>query len=358
MDSLMEVRERLKGSTDLKLTVNDFIVKAAALALMKVPEVNSAWMGDRVRRYKSVDMSIAVQTEHGLMVPIVRAADRKGLAAISADVKALAGKAKEGKLQPSEFVGGTFTISNLGMLGVKQFAAIVNPPQARAVCGQAHCLLPPLVAALVLTLPVPMLSLRAITDWCVARATLSQAAILAVGATREVLVPSKAAPGYTTARVMTVTLSCDHRVVRAWPNHPHAPAQSHSHASPAPVRRRSQRLTPRRARPCVRGRWTGLSGRSGLGRSRSLWRRAWDAYPLNHLFFPAAPHTPFALSSVAGACWRPHLKPPESWLPSSGRTLSSSCSEEAGHGSESSRWGEERAAAPSGRRAGPPRALL
>lgn len=131
MDTLMEVREKLKASSELKLTVNDFIVKAAALALMKVPEVNSAWMGDKVRRYKSVDMSIAVQTEHGLMVPIVRAADRKGLAAISADVKALAAKAKEGKLQPSEFVGGTFTISNLGMLGVKQFSAIVNPPQAR-----------------------------------------------------------------------------------------------------------------------------------------------------------------------------------------------------------------------------------
>lgn len=131
MDSLMEVREKLKGSTELKLTVNDFIIKAAALALMKVPEVNSAWMGDKIRRYKSVDMSIAVQTEHGLMVPIVRAADRKGLAAISADVKALAAKAKDGKLQPAEFVGGTFTISNLGMLGVKSFAAIVNPPQAR-----------------------------------------------------------------------------------------------------------------------------------------------------------------------------------------------------------------------------------
>lgn len=168
MDRLMEVREKLKGSSDVKLTVNDFVVKAAARALMKVPEVNSAWMGDKIRRYSSVDISIAVQTEHGLMVPIVRAAERKGLAAISSDVKQLAAKAKEGKLQPSEFVGGTFTISNLGMLGVKSFAAIVNPPQA---------------------------------------------AILAVGATRPELVPSTNAQGYETARIMTVTMSCDHRVV-------------------------------------------------------------------------------------------------------------------------------------------------
>ncbi len=169
MDALLAARKALNASGDRKLSVNDLMIKAAALACARVPEVNSAWLGDKIRRYASVDVSVAVQTEAGLMVPIVRGADTKGLAAISAEVKALAAKAREGKLVPSEFVGGTFTISNLGMMGVKSFAAIVNPPQA---------------------------------------------AILAVGASRPEVVAAPGAPGgYASAQVLTATLSCDHRVV-------------------------------------------------------------------------------------------------------------------------------------------------
>ena len=106
------------------------VLQAAAAALVAVPECNASWMGDTIRQYKSVDMSVAVQTDIGLMVPIVKNADTKGLSAISADVQRLAAKAKDGKLAPAEFMGGTFTISNLGMFGIKSFSAIVNPPQA------------------------------------------------------------------------------------------------------------------------------------------------------------------------------------------------------------------------------------
>lgn len=133
IDNMMALRGQLNKGLEaqgVKISVNDFVIKAAAAALMAVPEVNASWQGDYIRQYKSVDMSVAVQTEVGLMVPIVKNADRKGLAAISADVQRLASKAKEGKLAPAEFMGGTFTISNLGMFGIKSFSAIVNPPQA------------------------------------------------------------------------------------------------------------------------------------------------------------------------------------------------------------------------------------
>eukprot|EP00873_Tetraselmis_striata_P026562 jgi/Tetstr1/446826/TSEL_034306.t1 len=133
VDNMMSLRSQLNKSLEaqgIKISVNDFVIKAAAAALMAVPEVNASWQGDFIRQYKSVDMSVAVQTDVGLMVPIVKDADRKGLAAISADVQRLAAKAKEGKLAPAEFMGGTFTISNLGMFGIKSFSAIINPPQA------------------------------------------------------------------------------------------------------------------------------------------------------------------------------------------------------------------------------------
>eukprot|EP00168_Porphyra_purpurea_P007406 TRINITY_DN1933_c0_g1_i5.p2 TRINITY_DN1933_c0_g1~~TRINITY_DN1933_c0_g1_i5.p2 ORF type:complete len:201 (+),score=93.71 TRINITY_DN1933_c0_g1_i5:242-844(+) len=176
MDTLLALRSKhnaalaaaaARGGAASKVSVNDFVIKAAAAALRKVPEVNAQWKESSIRRFKNVDVSVAVQTERGLITPIVKDADRKGLGEISGDVKALAGKAREGTLQPHEFIGGTFSVSNLGMFGVSSFAAIVNPPQA---------------------------------------------AILAVGASSPKVVPDGLG-GFQTTTVMSVTLSCDHRVV-------------------------------------------------------------------------------------------------------------------------------------------------
>lgn len=179
MDKLLKLRAELNNLSDIptKLSVNDFVVKAAAMALRAVPAANSSFLEQQgvIRRYNYVDISVAVATDSGLITPIVKDADIRGLAAIAADTKLLATKAREGKLQPSEYQGGTFTISNLGMFGVKHFTAIINPPQS---------------------------------------------CILAVGASDSKVVPviTKAADGststtFTTEQVMTVTLSCDHRVV-------------------------------------------------------------------------------------------------------------------------------------------------
>ena len=171
MDKLVSLRAQLNAGLEKsggKISVNDFVVKASAAALKAVPEVNASWMGDKIRRYKKADVSVAVQTEAGLMVPVVRNACGLGLTGISSEVKTLAGKAKEGKLMPTDMIGGTFTISNLGMFGVKQFAAIVNPPQA---------------------------------------------AILAVGSARKEVVKKPDGSGYEEVMVMSATLSCDHRVV-------------------------------------------------------------------------------------------------------------------------------------------------
>ncbi len=162
-----ELNDAAKGQ--FKLSVNDFVVKAAALAMRKVPIVNSAWYGSFMRQYKNVDVNVAVNTEQGLFTPIVFNANLKGLAEISESVKVLAEKAKQGKLELNEFVGGTFTVSNLGALGVKQFAAVINPPQA---------------------------------------------AILAVGGIESRVIPrDNRSDAYTTAQFLTVTLSCDHRVI-------------------------------------------------------------------------------------------------------------------------------------------------
>jgi pyruvate dehydrogenase E2 component (dihydrolipoamide acetyltransferase) len=175
VDKLLRIRQELnaKGEGAYKLSVNDFIIKAAALALQKKPTCNSAWFGDYIRQYNNVDINVAVSTDEGLFTPIVQDADKKGLATIANTVKDLATRAKEKKLQPQEFQGGTFTISNLGMFGVKQFAAVINPPQS---------------------------------------------CILAVGGTEKKVVPNEdketlAAQPYATAHVMNFTLSCDHRVV-------------------------------------------------------------------------------------------------------------------------------------------------
>lgn len=187
LDALLETRARLnearaamakKGDSEgaTKLSVNDFVLKAAALALKAVPGVNAAWSADFTRVYKNVDINVAVQAPSGLMVPLLADADKAGLGEISARVRSLAAAARDGALKPEQMAPGTFTVSNLGMFGVEQFAAIVNPPQA---------------------------------------------AILAVGGARPVLVPSSSsskdggenASGFEAATVLSATLSCDHRVV-------------------------------------------------------------------------------------------------------------------------------------------------
>ncbi|XP_066993208.1 dihydrolipoyllysine-residue acetyltransferase component of pyruvate dehydrogenase complex, mitochondrial [Anabrus simplex] len=172
VDKLMKLRSdlnKLLEKDKVKLSVNDFIIKAASLACKKVPEANSAWMDTVIREYHSVDMSIAVATDKGLITPIVFEADKKGLVTISQTVKSLAAKAREGKLQPHEFQGGTFSISNLGMYGITSFSAIINPPQA---------------------------------------------CILAVGSPQVRLIPSNdSEKGFSQGNFITFSLSCDHRVV-------------------------------------------------------------------------------------------------------------------------------------------------
>lgn len=171
MDQVLELRKELNAEVkaeNIKLSVNDFIIKASALACLKVPEANSSWMDTVIRQNHVVDVSVAVSTPVGLITPIVFNAHIKGLANISKDVSALAAKARDGKLQPHEFQGGTFTISNLGMYGIKHFSAIINPPQA---------------------------------------------CILAVGGSEKRLLPADNEKGFDVANMMSVTLSCDHRVV-------------------------------------------------------------------------------------------------------------------------------------------------
>ncbi|GAB1294189.1 Dihydrolipoyllysine-residue acetyltransferase component of pyruvate dehydrogenase complex, mitochondrial [Apodemus speciosus] len=161
-----ELNKMLEGKG--KISVNDFIIKASALACLKVPEANSSWMDTVIRQNHVVDVSVAVSTPAGLITPIVFNAHIKGLETIASDVVSLASRAREGKLQPHEFQGGTFTISNLGMFGIKNFSAIINPPQA---------------------------------------------CILAIGASEDKLIPAENERGFDVASVMSVTLSCDHRVV-------------------------------------------------------------------------------------------------------------------------------------------------
>ncbi|MGH0186282.1 UNVERIFIED_CONTAM: hypothetical protein FKN15_021352 [Acipenser sinensis] len=171
MDQVLDLRKELNEevkSDNVKLSVNDFIIKASALSCLKVPEANSSWLDTVIRQNHVVDVSVAVSTPNGLITPIVFNAHIKGLAGISKDVTSLADKARQGKLQPHEFQGGTFTISNLGMFGIKNFSAIINPPQA---------------------------------------------CILAVGGSEKRLLPADNERGFDVASMMSVTLSCDHRVV-------------------------------------------------------------------------------------------------------------------------------------------------
>ena len=135
IDALMAIREQLnsrspEGEGAYKISVNDFVVRAVALALRAYPAANASWTEEAIRYYQVVDVSIAVATPNGLITPVVKNADQKGLAAISNEVKKLASRAREGKLKPEEYQGGCFTISNLGMYGIRDFAAVINPPQA------------------------------------------------------------------------------------------------------------------------------------------------------------------------------------------------------------------------------------
>jgi pyruvate dehydrogenase E2 component (dihydrolipoamide acetyltransferase) len=166
MDAVMDARKRMNEYSESKISVNDLVVKATALALKKHPNINSSWLGDKIRRNHHVHIGVAVAVEDGLLVPVVRFADSKSLSQIGSEVKDLAGKAKNKELQPKDWEGNTFTISNLGMFGIDEFTAIVNPPDA---------------------------------------------CILAVGGSKEMVIVENGEmkPGH----VMKVTLSCDHRVV-------------------------------------------------------------------------------------------------------------------------------------------------
>ncbi|MDA8231748.1 MAG: pyruvate dehydrogenase complex dihydrolipoamide acetyltransferase [Magnetospirillum sp.] len=167
VDALLGLRAEMnKRSDEFKLSVNDFVIRAVALALKKVPAANASWSEEAIHRYTDIDISVAVATPNGLITPVVRHADRKGLGAISTEMKALAIKARDGKLMPDDYQGGGFTISNLGMYGIREFAAIINPPQG---------------------------------------------CILAVGAAEQRPVVRDGA--LAVASVMTCTLSVDHRVV-------------------------------------------------------------------------------------------------------------------------------------------------
>ncbi len=131
LDTLLAARKQINANAPegVKISVNDFIIKAAALALMRVPDANAAYTEEGLLKFNSADISVAVAIPGGLITPIIREAHKKGLAEISAEMADLAKRARDGKLKPMEFTGGTFSISNLGMFGIKQFDAVINPPQ-------------------------------------------------------------------------------------------------------------------------------------------------------------------------------------------------------------------------------------
>jgi pyruvate dehydrogenase E2 component (dihydrolipoamide acetyltransferase) len=175
IDRLITLREEANGAAPkskdgnpaFKLSVNDFVIRALALALQRVPAANAAWAGDRILRFKHSDIGVAVALDGGLITPIVRNAETKSLSAISAEMKDLAARARDKKLKPADYQGGSSAISNLGMHGVREFTAIINPPQAT---------------------------------------------ILAVGAARR-QATEKADGGVAFVSMMSATLSCDHRVL-------------------------------------------------------------------------------------------------------------------------------------------------
>ena len=168
IDELLKVRKAInsKSNDEYKISVNDMIIKASSAALLKVPKANASWENENTKYFNNTDISVAVAIEGGLITPIVKNVQSKGLLEISINMKDLANKAKDGKLQPEEYLGGSFSISNLGMYGIKEFSAVINPPQG---------------------------------------------CILAVGSgeKRPIVINDE----ISIATIMTVTLSCDHRVV-------------------------------------------------------------------------------------------------------------------------------------------------
>ena len=166
MDQAMAARAQINEVAPVKVSFNDMVIKAAALSLRKHPKINSSWLGDKIRFNEHIHVGVAMAVEEGLLVPVVRFADSKPLSQIAQEVKVYGGKAKEKKLQPADWEGNTFTISNLGMFGIEEFTAIINPPDA---------------------------------------------CIMAVGAIRQEPVVKKGQ--IVVGNRMKVTLSCDHRVV-------------------------------------------------------------------------------------------------------------------------------------------------
>lgn len=130
MDKAVSMRKSVNEIAPTKISFNDFVVKACAAALRQHPAVNSSWLGEAIRYNKDVNIGVAVAVPDGLLVPVIRYADMKTLSQINTEVKTLAGKAKDRKLQPEEMSGNTFTISNLGMFGIEEFTAIINPPDS------------------------------------------------------------------------------------------------------------------------------------------------------------------------------------------------------------------------------------
>jgi len=130
MDNAVKAREQMNAISSVKISMNDIVVKAAASALRKHPNINSSWLGTKIRYNNHIHIGVAMAVEDGLLVPVVRFADHKSLSQISTEVKAYGAKAKEKKLQPQDWAGNTFTISNLGMFGIDEFTAIINPPDA------------------------------------------------------------------------------------------------------------------------------------------------------------------------------------------------------------------------------------
>jgi pyruvate dehydrogenase E2 component (dihydrolipoamide acetyltransferase) len=132
IDALLDLRKKLNASAGEvgKVSVNDFVIRASALALRKIPDANVSWSEEGILAYQDADVSVAVATPNGLITPIIKQADTKSLRQIGAEMRDLAARAREGKLKPAEYQGGTFSISNLGMYGIREFAAVINPPQS------------------------------------------------------------------------------------------------------------------------------------------------------------------------------------------------------------------------------------
>jgi pyruvate dehydrogenase E2 component (dihydrolipoamide acetyltransferase) len=130
LEPLLAMRKQINGSAATRISVNDFVVKAYAMALQRVPDANAVWAEDRILKFQRSDVGVAVAIEGGLFTPVIRNADAKSLSAVSLEIKELAERARERKLKPQEYQGGSAGVSNLGMFGVREFAAIVNPPHA------------------------------------------------------------------------------------------------------------------------------------------------------------------------------------------------------------------------------------